>query len=79
MHIKALKRVLGHELILEKVQRVIEFNQQAQLKLDINMNTELKTNSKNDLEKDFLKLMNNFCSEKILKKKYAERHETCDN
>lgn len=35
-------------LILEKVKRVTEFNQQAWLKPYIDMNTELKTNAKNE-------------------------------
>ena len=58
MHIKALKQQLGHELILEKVHRLIEFYQKAWLKSYIVMNTELRTNAKDDFEKDF-KLMNN--------------------
>ena len=44
---------------LEKIHRVIESNQEAWLKPDIDMNTELKKVAKNDFEKDLFKLMNN--------------------
>ena len=46
-------------LILEKIHCVIEFNQSARLKPCIDFNTKLRTQAKNDSEKDFLKLMNN--------------------
>ena len=39
--------------------RVIQFNQKAWVKPYINMNAKLKTGAKNDLEKDFFKLMIN--------------------
>ena len=58
-HIRALKQALNHGLILKKVHRVIQFNQEAWLKPYIEMNTKLRPEVKNDLEKDFLKLMNN--------------------
>ena len=41
------------------MRRAIPFNQKAWLKPCINMNTKLKTEAKNDFEKDFFKLMNN--------------------
>ena len=59
VHIKALKPALNHGLILKKVHRVIQFNQKAWLKPYIDMNTKLRTEAKNDFEKDFFKLMNN--------------------
>ena len=58
-YIRALKQALNHGLILKKVHRVIEFNQEAWLKSYIDINTKLRTKAKNDFEKDFFKLMNN--------------------
>ena len=59
MHIRALKQALNHGLILKKVHRLIQFNQEEWLKPYIHMNTKFKNRSKNDFEKDFFKLMNN--------------------
>ena len=59
VHIRSLKQALNHGLILKKVYRVIQFNQEAWLKPYIDMNTELRKKVKNDFEKDFFKLMNN--------------------
>ena len=38
--------------------KVIQFNQKAWLKESVDMNTKLKTEAKNDFEKNFFKLMN---------------------
>ena len=59
VHIRALKQALNHGLILKKLQRVIQFNQEAWFKPYIDMNTKLRTEAKHDFEKDFFKLMNN--------------------
>ena len=59
VHIRSSKQALNHGLILKKVRRVIQFNQEAWLKPYIDMNTELRKQAKNDFEKDFFKLMNN--------------------
>ena len=55
VHIISLKQALDHG----RVHRVIQFNQEAWLKEYIDMNTELRKQAKNDLGRDFFKLMNN--------------------
>ena len=57
LHIEALKQALNHGLILKKVHRVIQFNQETWLKEYIDVNTELRKEAKNDY--DFFKLMTN--------------------
>ena len=59
VYIRSLKQALIYGLILKKVHRVIQFNEEAWLKEYIDMNTELRKQVKNDFEKDFFKLMNN--------------------
>ena len=65
VHIRSLKQALNHGLILKKVHRVIQFNQEAWLKEYIDMNTELRKQAKNDFEKD-LQLINNSVSGKTM-------------
>ena len=59
IHIRALKQALNHILILKKVHRVIQFNEEAWLKPCIDMNTKLRKEAKSEFEKYFLELMNN--------------------
>ena len=59
LHIRSLKQALDYGLKLEKIHKIIEFNQKSWLKPYIDMNTELRKTAKNDFEKDFFKLMNN--------------------
>ena len=54
-----LKQALNHGLVLRKVYRVIQFNQDDWLKPYIDIDTKLRKETKNDFEKDFFKLMNN--------------------
>ena len=53
IHVRSLKQALNHKLVLKKVHRIIKFNQKAWLKSHIDMNTELRKNGTNNLEKDF--------------------------
>ena len=51
---------MKHGLVLKKVHKVIQFNQKAWLKHNIDMNrTKLTTEVKNDFEKDFFELIDN--------------------
>ena len=59
VHIRSLKQALDYGFKLKKIHRIIEFNQEACLKPYIDMNTKLRKVAKNDLRKDFFKLMNN--------------------
>ena len=59
IHIRALQQALNHGLILERINRTIEFRQSPWMKEYIAFNTKLRTTTKNDFEKDFYKLMNN--------------------
>ena len=52
VHIKSLKQALNHGLILKKVHRVIQFNQEAWLKPYIDINMELRKKAKNDFKED---------------------------
>ena len=54
-----LKQPLNHWLVSKEVQKVIIFNQNAQLKPYIDINTDLQKKAKNDFGKDLFRLMNN--------------------
>ena len=59
IQIKALAQAVDHGLVLERIHRCIEFKQSAWMKIYIDFNTRLRTEAKNNFEKDFYKLMNN--------------------
>ena len=58
IHIKALDEALKHGLKLKKVHRVIKFQQSRWMRAYIMLNTMLREEAKNELQKDFFKLMN---------------------
>ena len=58
-HIRTFKQALNYGLIFKKVHRVVWFSQKAWLKSYIDLNAKLRTETKNDFEKVFIKLMNN--------------------
>ena len=67
MGIKNLKQTLNNRLVLKKIHRVIKLNQNAWVKLYIDMNTNLIKNIKRWFWKNiFFKLMNNALFEKTM-------------
>ena len=64
--LKNLKKIIESWISTEKVHKVIKFNQEAWLKPYIDINTKLRTESKNDFDKDFFKLMNDALFEKTM-------------
>ena len=59
LYYKNLEYYLKLGLKVTKVHKIFTFDEKAFLKEYIDLNTELRKNSKNDLEKDLFKLMNN--------------------
>ena len=59
VHYKTLMQYLNLGMELKKIHRGIKFIECDFLKPYIDMNTKLRTQAKNDFEKDFFKLMNN--------------------
>ena len=56
IHIRALKQALNNGLRLKKVHKIIQFKQEAWLKVCIDMNTELKKMQRMNLRKISLNL-----------------------
>ena len=65
IHIRNLKQALNNGLVLKKAHGVIKFNQNVWLKPYFDRNNGLR--KKNDLKKDFFRLMNNAVSGKTMK------------
>ncbi|XP_039288595.1 uncharacterized protein LOC120352398 isoform X1 [Nilaparvata lugens] len=59
IHVRNLKYYLEKGMISKSFNRVIEFKQSNFMKEYIDFNTNMRTKSKSDFEKDFYKLMNN--------------------
>lgn len=59
IHHQMLKMALNHGLKLDKVHRVLQFNQSEWLKRYISLNTDMRTKATNEFEKNFYKLLIN--------------------
>ena len=59
VHVENLQFYLKRGLVLTKIHRVLQFEQQAWLKPYIDHNSALRQRAKNDFEKDYYKLLNN--------------------
>ncbi|PFX30928.1 Schlafen family member 5 [Stylophora pistillata] len=59
VHHETLKHYMSLGIEIEKIHRIIRFEESPWMKEYIDLNTSLRTKANNDFEKDFYKLMNN--------------------
>ena len=59
IHYRLLKIYVRHGTVVDKIQEIVSFKQSNWLEKYINFNTQKRNTAKNDLEKDFYKLLNN--------------------
>ena len=74
---RALTQALNHGVILKKVHRIIQINQEAWLKPYVDMNTKLRTDANNNFENHFFKVMNNAVFGKTMEN--VRRHRDINN
>ena len=66
IHYRMLKFYVRHGMIVEKIHEIISFKQSRWLEGYFSFNTQKRNKAKNNLEKDFFKLLNNAAFGKFL-------------